>query len=262
MRVKSLSVNAAAVVVGAWMGLCATVASAQVTVPPPRDTESRQHGFTVERIYGTSSLLGHPTTGIVWAPDGKHVSYFTDLAGGEAKQGRRKELWEMDAATGEKELLVGADKLDNALPAEAQNTSQATGLGRHAPGQYQWAPNGEALLLQGGTALAWFDLKSQTAKALVSGKEAIADPKMRALAARVTLTNEKELDALFVGHMPAMDVAAFDERIGIIRIFELEHPERPSAIDFLVLDGSLPFDGFRFSPLGRGNLATEQRERV
>jgi len=33
--------------------------------------------------------------------------------------------------------------------------------------------------------------------------EAIADPRMRALAARVTLTNEKELDALFVGHMPA-----------------------------------------------------------
>lgn len=33
--------------------------------------------------------------------------------------------------------------------------------------------------------------------------EAIADPKMREMAARVTLTNEKELDALFVGHMPA-----------------------------------------------------------
>ncbi len=33
--------------------------------------------------------------------------------------------------------------------------------------------------------------------------EAIADPKIRAMAARVTLTNEKELDPLFVGHMPA-----------------------------------------------------------
>jgi len=177
MRVKSSRVSGAVIVVGALIGFSATVASAQVTVPPPKDTESRQHGFSVERIYGTSSLLGHPTTGIVWAPDGKHVSYFTDLAG-EAKQGRRKELWEMDAATGEKQLLVGADKLDSALPVEAQNTSQATGLGRHAPGQYQWAPNGEALLLQGGTALAWFDLKSQTAKPLVSGKEAIADPKI------------------------------------------------------------------------------------
>src|ERR1700759_553475 len=178
MQRKSMSVSAAAISVGVWMGLCATVVAGQVTGPPPKDTESRQHGFSVERIYGTSSLLGHPTTGIVWAPDGKHVSYFTDLAGGVAKQGRRKELWEMDAATGEKQLLVGADKLDNALPVEAGNKSQATGLGRHAPGQYQWAPNGEALLLQGGTALAWFDLKTQTAKTLVSGKEAIADPKI------------------------------------------------------------------------------------
>ena len=33
--------------------------------------------------------------------------------------------------------------------------------------------------------------------------EAIADPAIRAMAARVTLTNEKELDPLFVGHMPA-----------------------------------------------------------
>jgi dipeptidyl-peptidase 4 len=176
MRVKSWGVCAAAVI-GAWLGFGELTAFGQVTVPPPKDTESRQHGFSVERIFGTSSLSGHPTAGIAWAPDGKHVSFFTDLAGGEAKQGRRKELWEMDAS-GEKQLLVGADKLETALPAEVKNTSQATGLGRHAPAQYQWAPNGDALLLQGATAMAWFDLKSQTARALVSGKEAIADPKI------------------------------------------------------------------------------------
>src|ERR1700744_3858842 len=178
MRVKSFGVwTASAIVVFMGLGF-GTAGLGLVTVPPPKDTESRQHGLSVERIFGTASLLGHPTTGIAWAPDGKHVSFFTDLAGGEAKQGRRKELWEMDAASGEKQLLVGADKLDTALPVEAQNTSQATGLGRHAPAQYQWAPNGDALLLQGATALAWFDLKSQTAKALVSGKEALADPKI------------------------------------------------------------------------------------
>jgi dipeptidyl-peptidase 4 len=177
MRVKRLS-ECVAAFFGAWIGGGAVVTFGQASVPSPKNTETRQHGFSVERIFGTSSLLGHLTTGIVWAPDGKHVSYFTDMTGGDAKQGRRKELWEMDAATGEKQLLVGADKLDTALPAEAENTSQATGLGRHAPGQYQWAPNGEALLLQGGTALAWFDLKSQTAKPLVSGKAPIADPKI------------------------------------------------------------------------------------
>jgi dipeptidyl-peptidase-4 len=178
MRVKSWGVCAVVVMTGAWLWFGAEATYGQVTVPPPKDTESRQHGFSVERIFGTSSLSGHPTTGIAWAPDGKHLSFFTDMASGEAKQGRRKELWEMDEASGEKQLLVGADKLETALPAEVQNTSQATGLGRHAPAQYQWAPGGNALLLQGGTALAWFDLKSQTAKTLVSGKEAIADPKI------------------------------------------------------------------------------------
>ncbi|MBV8515040.1 MAG: hypothetical protein JO260_07045, partial [Acidobacteria bacterium] len=129
MRVKSLCVSAA--VLGGWMVVGAIATFGQATVPPPKSTEAREHGFSVERIYGGSSLLGHLTTGIAWAPDRKHASYFTDLAG-EAKGGRRKELWEMDAVTGEKQLLVGADKLDNALPAEVQNTSQATGLGRHA----------------------------------------------------------------------------------------------------------------------------------
>ena len=108
MRVKSWSVGTSkfggwlAVVLCAVMGVGfgAATACAQVTVPPPKDTESRRHGFSVERIFGTSSLLGHPTTGISWAPDGKRLSYFTDLAGGEPKQGRRKELWEMDAASG------------------------------------------------------------------------------------------------------------------------------------------------------------------
>ena len=164
-------------VVGAWVGIGPALASGQVTVPPKDNDEAAKTGFSVDRIYGGSSLTGHLTAEIAWTPDGKRVSYFTDLEG-EAKKARRKELWEMDAATGEAKLLVGADKLDNALPAEAENTSQATGLGRHAPGQYQWAPNGDALLLQGGSALAWFDLKTQTARPLVAGKEAIADPKI------------------------------------------------------------------------------------
>src|SRR4029077_17301748 len=48
----------------------------------------------------------------------------------------------------------------------------------HAPAEYQWAPGGGALLFQGPTSLAWFDLKTQASRTLVSGKETIADPKI------------------------------------------------------------------------------------
>ena len=131
--------------------------------------------LTVERIYSQPSLNGRPTRGLTWTPDGKQVSYFeTKGAGREAKT----ELWVMDAASGERRLLLTADKLGAVLPGETLRPTQATGLGRRVPAEYQWAPDGAAILFQGPTALAWFDSKSQAARTLVSGKATIADPKI------------------------------------------------------------------------------------
>jgi dipeptidyl-peptidase 4 len=131
--------------------------------------------LTVERIYSQPSLSGRLTRGLMWAPDSKQISFFeTKGAGKEAKT----ELWVMDAASGEKRLLVGADKLESILPAETSRPTQATGLGRRAPSEYQWAPDGAGILFQSSTALVWLDLKSQAVRTLVSGKATIADPKI------------------------------------------------------------------------------------
>src|SRR5438445_317761 len=131
--------------------------------------------LTVDRVYSQPSLSGRLTRGPAWAPDGKQLSYFeTKGSGKEAKT----ELWVMDAASGERRLLVSSDKLESILPAENSKTTQATGLGRRAPSQYQWAPDGGGILFQGATALAWLDMKSQAARTLVSGTANIADPKI------------------------------------------------------------------------------------
>jgi len=131
--------------------------------------------LTVDHIYSQPGLSGRLTRGIAWTPDSKQLSFFESKgAGKEAKT----ELWVMDVANGQRRLLLSADKLESVLPAGAERTTQATGLGRHAPAEYQWAPNGSALLFQGPTSLAWFDLKTQAVRTLVSGKETIADPKI------------------------------------------------------------------------------------
>src|SRR6266481_4574411 len=131
--------------------------------------------LTVERIYAQPSLSGRLTRGLAWTPDGKQLNYFeTKGAGKDAKT----ELWVMDAASGERRLLVAADKLESILPVDTSRPTQATGLGRRAPSQYQWAPDGTGILFQGPTALAWLDLKSQTGRTLVSGKATLADPKI------------------------------------------------------------------------------------
>src|SRR5437016_3518849 len=131
--------------------------------------------LTVERIYSQPSLSGRLTRGLAWTPDGKGLSYFeTKGSGKDAKA----ELWLMDATSVERRLLVAADKLESILPADTLRPTQATGLGRRAPSQYQWAPDGAGILFQGPTALAWLDLKTQTGRTLVSGKATLADPKI------------------------------------------------------------------------------------
>jgi dipeptidyl-peptidase-4 len=177
---RSLSRWCLSAVVGYFFcGMCPAVDWAQVPAASRRvrSEQATEAGLTVDRIYSEPSLNGHPTPGIAWAPDGKHLSYLKELGVGAGK-GDKKELWLMSAASGESQLLVSAEKLETALPAAAENATQATGLGRHAPAQYQWAPGGNALLFQGPSSLAWFDLKTQTSRPLVSGKEAIADPKI------------------------------------------------------------------------------------
>ncbi len=131
--------------------------------------------LTVDRIFAQPSLSGRLTRGIAWAPDNQRLSYFeTKGSGRDAKL----ELWTMDITTGERALLVSAGTLESVLPAAPSKETQATGAGRRPPAQYQWAPGGDALLFEGPRALAWFDLKSQTSRVLVNGKEDLSDAKI------------------------------------------------------------------------------------
>jgi len=164
-RVSALSVFGATLLISAFL-------TPFSTAQQPR---SAGKALTVERIYSQPSLSGRLTRGLAWTPDGKGLSYFeTKGSGKDAKT----ELWVMDAASGERRILVEADKLEAILAADMSRPTQATGLGRRAPSQYQWAPDGTGVLFQGPTALAWLDLKTQTERTLVSGKATLADPKI------------------------------------------------------------------------------------
>jgi len=131
--------------------------------------------LTVKRIYSQPSLGGKLTRGVQWVPNGKMVSFFETQGEGKAA---KTELWVMDAAGGQRKLLLSAEKLETVLPAEKEKATQATGLGRRPPAEYQWAPGGDAILFVGANALGWYDLKKQEARALLQGKEAIADVKI------------------------------------------------------------------------------------
>ena len=131
--------------------------------------------LTVERIYAQPSLSGRLLRGLTWTPDSKQLSFFeTKGTGKDAKT----ELWVMDAATGERRVLIPAEKLEGILPSEQGRATQATGLGRRPPAEYQWAANGSAILFAGPKALAWYELASQSARTLISGSGTLSDVKI------------------------------------------------------------------------------------
>ena len=133
---------------------CVLLAAGQAALAQqqPRD-------LTVERIYNGPSLSGQLLRDTRWSPDGKWLSYLTG-------NGERTEIWVVDAATGERRVLVDAAHMrDVLLPPSSRG--QQTGLGRLTPSQYRWAPDSQALLFIGAQQLAWYDLKSQTSRHLL-----------------------------------------------------------------------------------------------
>lgn len=127
--------------------------------------------LTVERIYSAPSLSGELTDGIEWTPDGKRISFFKRDTRGS------RELWQMDAATGKRSLLVKAATLDAAFPAEKTSAIQATGLGRVEASTYLWSPDESSILLVGSSNLVLLDLKTMSSKPLLKGDDDVEDPK-------------------------------------------------------------------------------------
>ena len=128
--------------------------------------------LTVERIYAGPSLAGLPLTDLAWSPDGAQLTYLQD--GDAADDGARTEMWIVDAATGERHVLLDQDHLAKLL-GPAASRGQQTGLGRITPPSYFWAPSGKALLFASSSELVWCDLATQASRILVRAKPAVAD---------------------------------------------------------------------------------------
>jgi len=134
--------------------------------------------LTVERIFSEPSLNGHLTRDVAWTPDNKKLSYLESSGSGRE---RDTSLCLMDLSSGERSVLIPAEKFKDVLPAPPRERGEpvaARGPSHHAPAEYLWAPSGDALLLSDANSLAWFDLKTQSGRVLVTGKAEIADAKI------------------------------------------------------------------------------------
>ncbi len=152
-------------------GFCVLVACALLALAEPmrmRIAAAQQRGraadrqnqlLTVERIYSPPSLSGRPLRDTMWSPDGKMLTYLDENAG-------EPQIWAVDAATAQRQVLVNAQRLRDVLLPPASR-GQQTGLGRVSPPRYLWAPSGRALLFISARELFWYDLKTGSAKKLL-----------------------------------------------------------------------------------------------
>src|SRR5690606_7511712 len=153
-----------------------------MTLPPATSSAATAPGrLTLEAITGSAPLSGPTLMKPKVAPDGSRVTFLR----GKEDDRNRLDPWEYDAASGLNRLLVdsrvvlpGDEVLSEAEKArrDRQRIAAYSGIV-----DYQWAPDGKALLFPLGGELYLYDLASDGADAvrkLTSGKGFATDPKL------------------------------------------------------------------------------------
>ena len=130
--------------------------------------------LTVEAIYQPGGLGGRGPETTEWSPDGTRLTFVQ-----RDEKGEKGELWYVDAATGEKKVLVSAEKLASLDPDvnKVKNEREKERLTRYQVAAYLWAPDSKHLIFDSQGQLWLYDLGSQTAVQFTSASDPSGDPK-------------------------------------------------------------------------------------
>ncbi len=130
--------------------------------------------LTIEALFVPGGLAGRGPENVEWSPDGTKLSFVQRDGAGE--QG---ELWYVDAATGEKKVLVSAAKLASLAPdtSKVKDEREKERLTRYHVAAYLWAPDSKHLIFDSQGQLWLFDLATSTAVQFTSAPEPSIDPK-------------------------------------------------------------------------------------
>jgi dipeptidyl-peptidase 4 len=144
--------------------------AAQSSVPQGAEKKP----LTIEAIFAEGGITGRGPETIKWSPDNARVSFVQ-----RDDEGDHGELWYLDAATGERNLLVSAARLATLAPAadkikDERHKEWAT---RYHVAAYQWAPDSKHLLFDSQGQLWLYDLANGAAVQFTSAPEATQDPK-------------------------------------------------------------------------------------
>ena len=130
--------------------------------------------LTIEALFAPGGLSGRGPENTEWSPDGTKFSFVQRDDAGE-----HGELWYVDAATGEKKILVSAAKLAALAPDtdKVKDEREKERLTRYHVAAYLWAPDSKHLIFDSQGQLWLYDLATTTAVQFTSAPDPNVDPK-------------------------------------------------------------------------------------
>ena len=130
--------------------------------------------LTLEEIYAPGGITGRGPENIEWSPDNSKLSFIQ-----REDEGDQGQLWYVDAATGEKKVLVSAAKIASLAPDynKVKDEREKERLTRYHVAAYVWAPDSKHLIFDSQGQLWLYDLSNNTAVQFTSSPDASGDPK-------------------------------------------------------------------------------------
>ena len=146
--------------------------------------------LTLEQIYAPGGITGRGPENVEWSPDGSKLSYVQ-----RDDEGENGELWYVDAASGQKKVLVNAAKLAPLAPDynKVKDERERERLTRYHVAAYIWATDSKHLMFNSQGQLWLYDLASSTAVQFTSAPDPSGDPKFSPDGSRVSYVRKHNL---------------------------------------------------------------------
>ena len=151
---------------------------------------SARKPLTIEAIFAGGGITGRPPETIRWTPDHTKFSYIQRDDSGE-----HGELWLVDAATGQKALLVSESKLAALAPPieNIKDEREIERINRYRVDPYHWAPDSKHLLFVPRGQLWLYSLENGTAVQLSASPDRSGDPKFSPDGSRLAYVRKHNL---------------------------------------------------------------------
>jgi len=157
-----------------WFSVLLLLSCTALLAPVLAQSPVPQKPLTIEAIFAPGGLTGRGPETLEWSPDGAKLTFVQRNDTGE--QG---ELWYVDAATGEKKVLVSEAKLASLAPDvnKVKDEREKERLTRYHVAAYLWAPDSKHIIFDSQGQLWLYDLASGTAVQFTSASDPSGDPK-------------------------------------------------------------------------------------